>query len=169
MHNINQGCIRLAACLNDAVIVHWPTPTGGTVKQEHLVVSSRLDVLNQVQYWFKDVCRASDKDTTWVSKYVDRLTIALTEGFTNAVRHAHAELPPDTAINIDLCFGRDRIEICILDHGQPFDPEALQEPEPGALLDSGYGWFLLRRLADRVTYKRLKDGRNCLSIVQYGT
>lgn len=136
------------------------------MKQEHLVVSSRLDVLTQVQYWFKDVCRSWDADTTWVSKYVDRLSIALTEGFTNAVRHAHAELPPDTKINIDLALGRDRIEIRIWDHGQPFDPEALQEPEPGALLEGGYGWFLLRRLADRVTYQRVKDGRNCLSIVQ---
>ncbi|MBD0336538.1 MAG: anti-sigma regulatory factor [Cyanobacteria bacterium Co-bin13] len=139
------------------------------MKQEHLVVSSRLDVLNQVQYWFKDVCHSSDTDTTWVSNYVDRLTIALTEGFTNAVRHAHAELPPDTTIDIDLSFARDRIEIRIWDHGQPFNPEELQEPEPGALLEGGYGWFLLRRLADRVTYQRVKDGRNCLSIVQYGT
>lgn len=139
------------------------------MKQEHLVVSSRLDVLNQVQHWFKDVCRPLDTDTTWVSNYVDRLTIALTEGFTNAVRHAHAGLPPDTTIDIDLSLGCDRVEIRIWDHGQPFDPEALQEPEPGALLDGGYGWFLLRRLADRVTYQRLKDGRNCLSIVQYGT
>ncbi|HEY9880175.1 MAG TPA: anti-sigma regulatory factor [Leptolyngbyaceae cyanobacterium] len=130
------------------------------------MVSSRLDVLTQVQYWFKDVCRSWDTDTTWISKYVDRLTIALTEGFTNAVRHAHAELPPETTINIDLALGRDRIEIRIWDHGQPFDPEMLQEPEPGALLDGGYGWFLLRRLADRVTYQRVKDGRNCLSIVQ---
>lgn len=136
------------------------------VKQEHLVVSSRLDVLTQVQRWFKDVCRSLDKDSTWVSQYVDRLTIALTEGFTNAVRHAHAELPPETSIDIDLAFWCDRIEIRIWDHGQPFDPEGLQEPEPGALLDSGYGWFLLRRLAERVTYQRLQDGRNCLSIVQ---
>lgn len=138
------------------------------VREEHLVVSSRLDVLSQVQHWFKDVCHSVDQDVAWVNHYADRLTIALTEGFTNAVRHAHAELPPDTAIDIDLALSRDLIEIRIWDHGQPFNPENLKEPEPGALLDSGYGWFLLRRLADKVTYQRNQDGRNCLSIVQYG-
>lgn len=137
------------------------------MRQEQIIVASRLDVLVQVQRWFKDFCSPADAESAWVNAYVDRLTIALTEGFTNAVRHAHAELPPDTAIKIDLTLGNHALEIRILDQGQPFDPAVLIEPEPGALLDSGYGWFLLRRLADQVTYKRLRDGRNCLSIVQY--
>ena len=59
--------------------------------------------------------------------------------------------------------------IRIWDYGDPFNPELLPEPQPGELLESGYGWFLLRRLADKVTYYRSKDGRNCLSIVKYGT
>lgn len=136
--------------------------------QEHLVVNSRLEVLSQVQHWFKSVCMSCDAETAWARDYTDRLVIALTEGFTNAVRHAHAGLPPETTIKIDLSFGRDRIEIRILDYGKPFDPELLEEPQPGELCESGYGWFLLRRLADQVTYQRLQDGRNCLSIVQYG-
>lgn len=139
------------------------------MRQGQLIVKSRLEVLSQVQRWFQDFCSPSSGEFTWVSAYVDRLTIALTEGFTNAVRHAHAELPPETIIKIDLALGDHSIEIKILDQGQPFDPEILSEPEPGALLDSGYGWFLLRRLADKVTYKRLQDGHNCLSIVQYET
>lgn len=137
------------------------------VKQEHLMVTSRLDGLLQVQHWFRDVCQSLEADNSWVKNYADRLAIALTEGFTNAVRHAHAELPPETAIDIDFALWRDHLEIRIWDRGQPFNPEALPEPEPGALLESGYGWFLLRRLADKVTYQRFQDGRNCLSIIQY--
>jgi serine/threonine-protein kinase RsbW len=98
--------------------------------------------------------------------YTDRLMLALTEGFTNAVRHAHAKLPPETDINIDVEVEPNRVEIRIWDHGAPFNPELLPEPEPGELLESGYGWFLLRRLADEVTYERVQE-RNCLSIVQY--
>ncbi len=104
-----------------------------------------------------------------MSNHCDRLALALTEGFTNAVRHAHAHLPADTDIDIDLSLAADCVEIRIWDHGGPFNPELLPEPEPGELLESGYGWFLLRRLADKVTYYRAKDGRNCLSIVKYGT
>jgi serine/threonine-protein kinase RsbW len=122
----------------------------------------------QVQHWFKDVCYSLEGDFAWVDNYTDRLGLALTEGFTNAVRHAHAHLPPDTAINIDLALANDHVEIRIWDQGAPFNPELLPEPQPGELLESGYGWFLLRRLADHVTYKRLQDGRNCLSIVKYG-
>lgn len=135
--------------------------------QAHLEVNSRLEVLTQVQHWFRSVCMSRDAENAWVKDYADRLVIALTEGFTNAVRHAHAELPPETTIDIDLSFAGSRFEIRILDHGCPFDPEGLEEPKPGELRDSGYGWFLLRRLADKVTYQRLQDGRNCLSIVQY--
>jgi serine/threonine-protein kinase RsbW len=139
-----------------------------TLRQEHLKVVSRLDLVSQVQHWFSDICHSLDGETVWVNHYTDRLMLALTEGFTNAVRHAHAHLPPDTCIIIDFAVANNRVEIRIWDHGEPFDPELLPEPKPGELLDSGYGWFLLRRLADRVTYERIQ-GRNCLSIVQYGT
>ncbi len=139
------------------------------VRKERLKVSSQIDLVYQVQRWFDEVCRSLEDDCAWVTYYTDRLGLALTEGFTNAVRHAHAHLPPDTAINIDFDLANDCVEIRIWDQGQPFNPDLLPEPQPGELLDNGgYGWFLLRRLADRVTYQRLQDGRNCLSIVKYG-
>lgn len=138
-------------------------------RREHLQVVSKLDVVAQVQLWFRDTCRSLEGESAWVGSHCDRLALALTEGFTNAVRHAHAHLPPETGIDIDLALGTDRVEIRIWDYGDPFNPELLTEPLPGELLDSGYGWFLLRRLADKVTYQRAQDGRNCLSIVKYGT
>lgn len=140
-----------------------------TVRKERLKVTSQIDLVFQVQRWFNEVCRSLEDDAAWVTCYTDRLGLALTEGFTNAVRHAHAHLPPDTAINIDFDLAKDCVEIRIWDQGNPFNPDLLTEPQPGELLESGYGWFLLRRLADRVTYQRLQDGRNCLSIVKYGT
>lgn len=137
--------------------------------QAHLQVTSQLDVVAQVQRWFREACRSLDGESAWVGTHCDRLSLALTEGFTNAVRHAHAHLPPETGIDIDLALDTDLVEIRIWDYGAPFNPELLPEPQPGELLESGYGWFLLRRLADKVTYYRAKDGRNCLSIVKYGT
>lgn len=136
------------------------------MRQEHLKVLSRLDAVSQVQHWFSDICRSLEGDCAWVVPYADRLMLALTEGFTNAVRHAHAELPPETDITIDFSLAHHRVEIRIWDYGDPFNPALLPEPQPGELLDSGYGWFLLRRLADQVTYQRIHR-RNCLCIVQY--
>lgn len=136
------------------------------MRQEHLEVGTRLDAVSQVQRWFSEICHSLGGESDWVIAYTDRLMLALTEGFTNAVRHAHAKLPPETSILIDFVLASDRVEIRIWDYGDPFNPELLPEPKPGELLDSGYGWFLLRRLADHVTYQRVQN-RNCLSIVQY--
>ncbi len=137
------------------------------LRHEHLCVDSRLETLFKVQQWFKDLCLSLETDWDWVKYYRDRLSIALAEGFTNAVRHAHAALPPETPITIDIDLDDSRIDIRIWDQGHPFDPSNLREPEPGSLLQGGgYGWFLLRRVVDHVSYQR-RDNRNCLEITQY--
>jgi len=137
------------------------------LRREHLVVDSKLETLLKVQRWFKDLYESLESELSWVRTYCDRLNIAVAEGFTNAVRHAHAMMPSDTPIMIEVIFRGDRIEIFIWDQGTPFDPNQLVEPEPGSLLcDGGYGWFLLRRVADQVMYYR-KDSRNCLEIIQF--
>ncbi|MEO1593400.1 MAG: anti-sigma regulatory factor [Cyanobacteria bacterium J06632_22] len=133
------------------------------LKQDHLTVQSQLKGLPQVQQWLRHFCAASELD--WLDDVFDQLNLALAEGFTNAVRHAHAGLPDETPVCIDLTLWPDQIELRIWDHGQPFDPDVLQEPKPGTLREGGYGWFLLRRLADEIQYQR-SDERNCLVIVK---
>ena len=142
------------------------------VTREHLTVDSQLTLLSHIQEWFRGIYPSLEQQAPWLKTprdRHDRLMLALTEGFTNAVRHAHSGLPTDTAIAIDCALWNDHIEIRIWDQGQPFDPETLVEPKPGSLIESGYGWFLLRRCADEVTYERGEDGRNCLVIVQYAS
>ncbi len=137
------------------------------LKQDHLTVKSELTILNQVQQWFEKFCSQNLSQFSWSETKLYHLNLALAEGFTNAVRHAHHALPPETTIDIDLTLWIDRLEIRIWDQGKPFNPDALEEPEPGTLQEGGYGWFLLRRLADRVVYERGSDGRNCLLIVKH--
>lgn len=134
------------------------------LKLDRLVVKSELDVLTQVQKWFEHFfhCHLWNRDGAEQQFY--RLNLALAEGFTNAVRHAHQDLPKETTIEIELALWDKAIEIRIWDQGKPFNPDLLEEPEPGTLREGGYGWFLLRRLADQVVYNRCPDGRNCLLI-----
>jgi len=139
----------------------------GMLTQDHLTVKSDLTILNQVQKWFDQFCLQHLSQLPWSENQLYRLNLALAEGFTNAVRHAHHALPPETTIDIDLSLWVDRLEIRIWDQGKPFNPDALKEPKPGTLQEGGYGWFLLRRLADRVAYERGSDGRNCLLIVKH--
>lgn len=124
-------------------------------EQAHLTVTSRLEELDTVQQWFGTLMNQLSGDLPWLGQQFDRLNLALAEGFTNAVRHAHAELPQSTPIELALSWQPERIEICIFDQGPPFNPDSLSEPKPGALREGGYGWFLMRKLADHVTYDRL--------------
>ncbi|MBE9206008.1 anti-sigma regulatory factor [Nostoc sp. LEGE 06077] len=137
------------------------------VERDHLTVRSELPLLNQVQQWFEQFCLQYLFQRGWSEKQLYRLNLALAEGFTNAVRHAHEALPPETTIDIEASLWVDRVEIRIWDHGQPFNPDAIAEPTPGTPQEGGYGWFLLRRLTDRVVYERSPDERNCLLIVEY--
>lgn len=135
--------------------------------QEHLTVRSELGVLNQIQRWFEQFCSRRHPDLEPLPlEQQYRLNLALAEGFTNAVRHAHAGLPIETPIQIHLKRDRDCLEIRIWDQGNPFNPDLLEEPKPGTLRQGGYGWFLLRRLADQVCYDRHHE-QNCLVIRKY--
>lgn len=124
------------------------------LERARLTVTSHLEDLSVVQQWFQTLVARFAIDNPWINEQFDQLNLALAEGFTNAVRHAHADLPGSTPIDIECLLQPERIEICIFDQGGPFDPNSLSEPQPGSLREGGYGWFLLRRLADQVTYDR---------------
>lgn len=136
------------------------------LEQAHITVTSRLEELETVQQWFRALIQRLSEDIPWLAQQFDKLNLAIAEGFTNAVRHAHAELPQSTPIELALSCQPEQIEIYIFDQGPPFDPDSLSEPKPGVLREGGYGWFLLRRLADQVTYDRLTArslANSCLS------
>jgi serine/threonine-protein kinase RsbW len=55
--------------------------------------------------------------------------LAVVEGFTNAVRHAHKNLPRETPIDLEITVFNDRLEIKIWDRGKPFDFKAKLKEE----------------------------------------
>ena len=66
--------------------------------------------------------------------------LAVVEGFTNAVRHAHKNLPRETPIDLEITVFNERLEIKIWDRGKPFDfkaklKEELPEESPFSLLE----------------------------------
>jgi serine/threonine-protein kinase RsbW len=133
-------------------------------QQLRYTVKSDLASLTDLQAWFKVICAHSGGKLS-LEETVYRLNLALAEGFTNAVRHAHADLPEETAIEVEVAMDTQQVEIQIWDAGQPFNPDVLEEPQPGTLRSGGYGWYLLRRLVDQVSYDRAGN-RNCLRMVK---
>ncbi len=55
-----------------------------------------------------------------------------------------------------------RIEIELLDTGEPFEPELVPQPDLSQAQIHGYGLFLIRHLMDRVSYSVHSDGNRWL-------
>jgi len=55
--------------------------------------------------------------------------LAVSEAFTNAVRHAHKNLPIETPFELEITVFNERLEIKIWDWGEPFDFQAKLKEE----------------------------------------
>ena len=94
--------------------------------------------------------------------------MALAEGFTNAVRHAHEELPPETPVELQIQVVPRRLALQIWDLGPPFDFKGKLEyamAQPPRLAGGGFGLAIMNNAADEWNYERGEDDRNCLTLI----
>lgn len=131
------------------------------LQQSRLQVKTDLQALTEVLQWFEQFTSPLlPKQFCW------QCQLALVEGFTNAVRHAHRDLPQTTPIELELKVFAHCVEMRIWDQGQPFEleaklNEALRLPR-NLKKESGRGLILMHQLTDELSYSRLSDQRNCL-------
>jgi len=130
--------------------------------QSNLQVKTTLTSLEDVLKWFEKIT-----STFLPSDIFDKCKIALTEGFTNAVRHAHRTLPETTPIELEVKIVSPWIEIRIWDWGEPFDLEKALQSMSKMHADpleheGGRGLIFMSKLMDELYYIRLEDQRNCL-------
>ncbi|MCY7384875.1 MAG: anti-sigma regulatory factor [Microcoleus sp. CAN_BIN18] len=134
------------------------------LKKADLQVNSGLSALGPVLSWFAQLYEPQIPTSVWV-----RCQLALAEGFTNAVRHAHEGKRPDWPVDIQVAVWDEFVEIKIWDSGNPFNLEQKiqdmsKKIDPEA--SGGRGLKLMKDIADSLSYRRTADGRNCLSIVK---
>ena len=84
-----------------------------------LQVNTDLTALDRVLKWYEQLQDLPIPEHIWMQGQ-----LAIAEGFTNAVRHAHKGLPLETPIRLEVAVFNERLEIKIWDYGQPFDLEA---------------------------------------------
>jgi len=132
--------------------------------QYSLSVESSLTKLVDVLSWFESCYAEGIPMASWLS-----VKIALAEAFTNAVRHAHRKLPKETPVEISVTFSPTKLRFEIFDRGAPFDLSGhladRSQSKNNLYATHGRGLQLLTSIADRVEYRRLPDGRNCLEFV----
>lgn len=86
------------------------------VEKISLEVKTEVKALTEVLKWFDGLQDLSIPNKVWLV-----CQLALAEGFTNAVRHAHKYLPSETPVQLEIRVFERRLEIRIWDCGQPFD------------------------------------------------
>ena len=141
------------------------------IYESHLEILTNLNEINRVLEWFEKF-----ESNNLAADMVWKVRIALIEGFTNAVRHAHKNKPESTPIIIDGLLFSEQLEIRIWDCGEEFDlaklistvEETYPEPEEH---DAHWGGTIFRKLSLEhgwtIQYQCLKNlisDRNCLTI-----
>ena len=125
---------------------------------------SDLKALESVLGWFDQFKPSSVRQKVWL-----QCQLALAEGFTNAVRHAHKDAPEDVSIDLEVTLFPQRLEFRIWDQGPPFDLEQRlrdQKLQINPQSGGGRGIAILQKIADHLSYTRTDDNRNCLLIVK---
>ncbi|MGV2829902.1 ATP-binding protein [Myxosarcina sp. GI1(2024)] len=135
--------------------------TSKTIQQFNIQVKTKLEELQEVLQWFEGLVFPSiPKKMGW------QCEVALVEAFTNAVRHAHHNLPETTPIELEVEFFPNFLEMRIWDRGKPFDLNAelkASELEVNSLeKEGGRGLQFINKLTDEMQYLNLPNRRNCL-------
>lgn len=135
--------------------------TNQEVKQYHLQVKTELEALKEVLQWFEDlVFPLVPQKMGW------QCEVALVEAFTNAVRHAHQNLPKSTPIDLEVALLPNFLEMRIWDRGKSFDLKAKLlkgEREVNSMdKEGGRGLQFIKKLTDELQYLNLPNHRNCL-------
>jgi serine/threonine-protein kinase RsbW len=126
-------------------------------------MESDLSGLQKIIPWFEYHCVELLNQTVFLS-----MQIILIEGFTNAVKYAHLNLPRETQIELFVDIFENLIEIRIWDYGLTFDLkeqlrlEIKTNAEDSIERESHRGLLLMNSLTDELSYTRENETKNCL-------
>lgn len=123
---------------------------------------SNLDALATLMEWFEQQRPGGLDEMVWVQAQT-----ALMEGFTNAVRHAHANLNPPPAVEVSVAVEPASLRLGIRDHGLPFDLEAAWRDQiDDADREAHWGLIILQKLQKdfrwTIRYQPRSGGGNLL-------
>ncbi len=142
------------------------------VTSSTLTLPTDLEAIKALVDWFEQFNRPPLTPRLWIEA-----KLALLEGFTNVVRHAHQPLSPETPVDIQVNLLPHLLEINLWDYGQPYDFAAALRRLDALTLDPNFnplerqtqwGSIMLLNLQKTfgwtVQYRRGSDERNCLHI-----
>lgn len=126
-----------------------------------LTIPSDLRLLPLARAFIEGVCKTAGCETPTT----DAIVVATDEAVNNIMRHAHRG-HPEANLQIQCFLHADRIEVCLLDEGAPFDLSAVPHLDPAELRIGGRGIFLMRELMDELSCQPRGGQGNTLRMVK---
>ncbi len=127
-----------------------------------LTLPSDLRFLSVARAFIESACHAGRID----SENTEAIVLAVHEAISNVIRHAHRD-QANALLHIECYLAGDRVEICVLDEGEPFDLTAVPDMDPTELRIGGRGVFLMRTLMDELSCQRRGERGNVLRMVKF--
>jgi anti-anti-sigma factor len=123
---------------------------------------AHLSQLQNVRSFIQRICHWMPGDA---EKMSIQLQLAINEIFCNIVQHGYKGRDKGSIL-IEVKLKEDGVLIEIADQGATFDPSTVKEPSLAGDQESGFGWYIVREIADCVTYmqKKSKMGWNHTSL-----
>lgn len=119
-------------------------------ENQKIRISSKAENIILVEKMIEDVCDLFNIN----QDYYGNILVALTEAVNNAIHHGNQANPKK---NIDISFKSqpDRISFIVKDEGPGFVYDNLPDPTSPENIEkpNGRGVFLMRKLADNVTFE----------------
>ncbi|MCP4536128.1 MAG: ATP-binding protein [Chloroflexi bacterium] len=132
-----------------------------------LTFPGQFESLAAISEFVTDAARTAGLDAC----AVDAVQLAVDEACSNIVEHAYGgERYGD--IECTCHINDDSLTIIIRDHGHPFDPSLVPEPDTCPSLDDetctggGLGLYFMRQLMDKVVFEFAPDSGNVVTMVK---
>jgi anti-anti-sigma factor len=125
--------------------------------------SSSLNELRLVRDFINRFCQALPGDQ---ERFTSQVLLAINEAFCNVVNHSYKKAEGRPVLIQGELSSRGAI-IQLSDQGETFfDPTTVSEPSLDGSKDGGFGWYMIKHIADQITYirKENEDGWNHLRI-----
>ncbi|MBD0266758.1 MAG: anti-sigma regulatory factor [Cyanobacteria bacterium Co-bin8] len=132
------------------------------LQQSQIQTTTDREALKQVLVWFDQFQEPSVPHDVWL-----QCQLALIEGLTNVIRHAHQGLSEETPIQIEVTLSPQVVDIRIWDQGPGFDLDTVLQGKLATTTpdsEGGRGLRIMHRVADTLDYQPTSDQRNCLHI-----
>jgi anti-sigma regulatory factor (Ser/Thr protein kinase) len=122
--------------------------------RHHLSLNPDVGEIPRLIDWVERCCGEAGMPTDLPFQ----LALALDEAVANVIGHAFAGQAPPHRIEIELDITDTAAVATVIDNGRAFDPSEAPEPDVSLPLDKrdpgGLGILLIRRMVDRVEYRR---------------